>query len=142
MSSSLTFIHIIFGIPKTPKFGQGAGGAFSISKYWNIDKRLIYFKRMNYRDNWHNSRDRHNLDFSDIYGAHPALVMFELDSQQAFLCLLCYVLLVYQSYFNLSFNYLNTAWKVSKHGVISHPYFPAFGLNTESYSVNLRIQSE
>ena len=24
-----------------------------------------------------------------------------------------------------------TAWKVSKYGVISGPYFPAFGLNTE-----------
>ena len=26
-----------------------------------------------------------------------------------------------------------TAWKVSKYGVISGPYFPAFGLNTERY---------
>ena len=33
---------------------------------------------------------------------------------------------------------------VSKHsyGVISGPYFPVFRLNTEIYSVNLRIQSE
>ena len=36
----------------------------------------------------------------------------------------------------------NTAWKVSKYGVISGPYFPAFGLNTEIYSVILRNQSE
>ena len=36
----------------------------------------------------------------------------------------------------------NTAWKVSKYGVISGPYFPVFGLNTEIYEVNLRIQSE
>ena len=28
-----------------------------------------------------------------------------------------------------------TAWKVSKYGVISGPYFPAFGLNTERYEV-------
>ena len=35
-----------------------------------------------------------------------------------------------------------TAWKVSKYGVFSGPYFPAFDLNTEIYSVNLRIQSE
>ena len=34
---------------------------------------------------------------------------------------------------------LNTAWKVSKYGVISGLYFPVFGLNTEIY---LRIQSE
>ena len=27
----------------------------------------------------------------------------------------------------------NTAWKVSKYGVFSGPYFPAFGLNTERY---------
>ena len=35
-----------------------------------------------------------------------------------------------------------TAWKVSKYGVISGPYFPAFGLNTERYEVSLCIQSE
>ena len=28
------------------------------------------------------------------------------------------------------------AWKVSKYGVFSAPYFPAFGLNTERYSVS------
>ena len=31
---------------------------------------------------------------------------------------------------------------MSKYGVFSGPYFPVFGLNTEIYSVNLRIQSE
>ena len=36
----------------------------------------------------------------------------------------------------------NTAWKVSKHRVISGPYFPAFGLNMEIHSANLRVQSE
>ena len=35
-----------------------------------------------------------------------------------------------------------TAWKVSKYGVISGPYFPAFGLNTERYKVSLCIQSK
>ena len=33
-----------------------------------------------------------------------------------------------------------TAWKVSKYGIISGPYFPVVGLNTEIYLVNLRIQ--
>ena len=37
---------------------------------------------------------------------------------------------------------LDTAWKVSKYGVISGPYFPVYGLNTEIYRVSLRIQSE
>ena len=32
-------------------------------------------------------------------------------------------------------NQMNTAWKVSKYGVISGPYFPVFGLNTERYAV-------
>ena len=36
----------------------------------------------------------------------------------------------------------STAWKVSKYRVFSGPYFPAFGLNTEIYLVNLRIQSK
>ena len=35
-----------------------------------------------------------------------------------------------------------TAWKVSKYGVVSGPYFPVFELNTEVDSVKLRIQSE
>ena len=35
-----------------------------------------------------------------------------------------------------------TAWKVSKYGVFSAPYFPAFGTNTERYSVSLRIHSK
>ena len=34
-----------------------------------------------------------------------------------------------------------TAWKLSKYGVISGLYFPVFGLNTEIYEINLRIQS-
>ena len=28
----------------------------------------------------------------------------------------------------------NTVWKVSKYGVISGPYFPVFGLNTERFT--------
>ena len=32
---------------------------------------------------------------------------------------------------------VGTAWKVSKYGVFSRPYFPVFGLNTEIYCVNL-----
>ena len=35
-----------------------------------------------------------------------------------------------------------TAWKVSKYGAFPGPYFPAFALNTERYSVSLCIQSE
>ena len=35
-----------------------------------------------------------------------------------------------------------TARKVSQCGVFSGPYFSLFGLNTERYSVSLRIQSE
>ena len=34
------------------------------------------------------------------------------------------------------------AGKVSKYGNFSGPSFPVFGLNTEIYGVNLRIQSE
>ena len=37
---------------------------------------------------------------------------------------------------------VSTAWIESKYGHFSGPYFPVFGLNTEIYSVNLRIQSE
>ena len=37
---------------------------------------------------------------------------------------------------------IETAWKVSKYGVFSSPYFPAFGLNTKKYGVPFRIQSE
>ena len=35
-----------------------------------------------------------------------------------------------------------TAWKVSKYGVFSGPYFPVFGLNTEIFSLcSVRIQA-
>ena len=39
-------------------------------------------------------------------------------------------------------NKKKNARKVTKYEVISGPYFPVFGLSTEIYSVNLRIQSE
>ena len=39
------------------------------------------------------------------------------------------------------FDEIIIARKVSKYGVFSGPYFPVFGLNTEIYSANLRIQS-
>ena len=42
----------------------------------------------------------------------------------------------------LRFQKLITTWKVPKYGAYSGPYFPAFGLNTEVYCVNLHIQSE
>ena len=35
-----------------------------------------------------------------------------------------------------------TAWKMSKYGVFSGPYFSTFGQNIERYEVSLRIQSE
>ena len=35
-----------------------------------------------------------------------------------------------------------TAWKVSKYGLFSGPYFLVFRLNTEIYEVNLLIQSK
>ena len=35
-----------------------------------------------------------------------------------------------------------TTWKVSKYGVFSGPYFLAFGLNRERYSVSLPTQSD
>ena len=37
---------------------------------------------------------------------------------------------------------VHTAWKVPKYWVISGPYFPVFGVNTEIYFVNLCIQYE
>ena len=35
-----------------------------------------------------------------------------------------------------------TALKMSKYGIFSGRYFPAFGLNTKRYGLSLRIQSE
>ena len=35
-----------------------------------------------------------------------------------------------------------TTWKMSTYGVFPGPYFSVLGLNTERYSVSLRIQSE
>ena len=38
--------------------------------------------------------------------------------------------------------HIRTVWNVSKYGVFSGRYFPAFGLNVERYEVSLRIKSE
>ena len=38
--------------------------------------------------------------------------------------------------------FFHTAWKSVRIRSYSGPYFPAFGLNTERYSVSLRIQSK
>ena len=40
------------------------------------------------------------------------------------------------------FSAIYTVWKVSKYGVFSDLYFPAFELNTERSGVSLHIQSE
>ena len=45
----------------------------------------------------------------------------------------CYCVYHVLFYLNSSRNF-DTAWKVSKYGVFSGPYFPVFGLNTETYS--------
>ena len=49
---------------------------------------------------------------------------------------------IFQTEVSLIVSDISTVWKVSKYGVFSDPYFPAFGLNTERYSVTLGIQSE
>ena len=41
------------------------------------------------------------------------------------------------NYLNFVFPIAVTAWKVSKYGVFSGPYFPAFGLNTEFFLVRI-----
>ena len=43
--------------------------------------------------------------------------------------------------FRFLFN-IHTAWKASKYGVVSGPYFSVIRLNMEIYRVNLHIQSE
>ena len=55
---------------------------------------------------------------------------------------LIYYLTNSMRYWRLIIMMLVTAWKVSEDGVFSGPYFPTSGLNTERYSVTLRIQSE
>ena len=51
-----------------------------------------------------------------------------------------------RSYFWFVFSRIRTEYgeifQVPKYGVISGPYFPAFGLNTKRYKVSLRIQSK
>ena len=42
---------------------------------------------------------------------------------------------IWEVWYTYKFFVVNTAWKVSKYGVISGPYLPVFGLNTEIYFV-------
>ena len=48
-------------------------------------------------------------------------------------------LTAYSSIFRTFYN-LSSAWKVSKYGVFSRPYFPAFRLNVERYFASRRFQ--
>ena len=54
------------------------------------------------------------------------------------------ILRIFHNHYELfwEFTFVATAWKVSKYGFSSGPYFPAFGPNTVRYSVSLRIQYE
>ena len=52
------------------------------------------------------------------------------------------VCILVKSRYNVCFIFNHTAWKASKYGVFSGLYFPVFGLKTEIYGVNLRIQSD
>ena len=59
-----------------------------------------------------------------------------------FALFLCIVLIIFNIPTIIYCSNTVTAWKVSKYGVFSGSYFPAFWLNTARYSVSLRIQSE
>ena len=67
-------------------------------------------------------------------------ILMEISHLLEFWCKIQYYnFLLYILWFNFGFqeslHEKCTAWKVSKYGVVSGPYFPAFGLNTERYSV-------
>ena len=64
-----------------------------------------------------------NIQTNDAANFHPMAVPYNFNKYLYQLVL----------WVNISVSY--TARKVSKYGVISGPYFPAFGLNTERYSV-------
>ena len=56
---------------------------------------------------------------------------------------MCFRCSLYIFYLHLQlFKLPYTAWKLSKYGVFSGPQFLVFGLKTEIYFVNLRIQSK
>ena len=46
--------------------------------------------------------------------------------------------MLFKKYFILEVSW----WEVSKYGIFSGLYFPAFGLNKERYFLSIRIQSE
>ena len=82
----------------------------------------------------------HSRNFRKIHGKEPAIESFYSKGE---VCNFTEKNLSHVSHdFCEIFQNIYTAWKVSKYGVSSGPYFPVFGLNTEIYSVNLRIQSD
>ena len=71
--------------------------------------------------------------------------VWNLHFQQNHSSKFCYDGVYNKKRFNLKKHVLlliSTAWKLSKYGVISSPYFPAFGLNTERCEVSFRNQCE
>ena len=73
---------------------------------WQIfqDKKEDFFDTQKYTHTHAHTRiHTHKLDFSADYGAHSPLFMFEFDSYQVVLCLLCYILPVQEFYFWFKF---------------------------------------
>ena len=86
-----------------------------------------------------------NLNTSSLRGCFIAEVQQKNKSftRKAFISIYDGYELTFEELLEKDGSFTNqTAWKVSKYGVFSDPYFPVFGLNTEIYSVNLRIRSE
>ena len=97
--------------------------------YWNISSVIRQIGES--QDGRNEKTKTPNVCFSENLARFVNLFPPSCDSR---FCLFTGALLPSQ--------YLLTAWKVSKYGVISGPYFLAFGLNTERYFVSVRIQSE
>ena len=71
------------------------------------------------------------------------------ESNSLTLCILVFKLNSVWSIASWLYSNPSTTWKVSKYGVFSGPYFPAFGLNTEiywirrfTYSVEMRENTD
>ena len=97
--------------------------SFSLIQNWNLF--YVHLKLVNLA--W---TEHEFLSFTDTNKKIHAIL-------EDFIVLTLRALSLSRPFKNVSF----IAWNVFKYGVISGPYFSVFGLNTEIYFVNLRIQS-
>ena len=118
--SSLVFSQCYFVLKYISLWFAFLSSVYSLIKFWQIQHRLISFQK-------------HLQDMKFLNFHFSVVRIFDTMSWVIFR----FSLFFFQK--TLSYRHCLEIVSIQSY---SGPYFPAFGLNTEKYSISLRIQSE